>query len=78
MRLFNHFFLALLLTLVYMFSGSIYAQSTGSISGTVLDDADKSPIIGAIIKIEGTSKGTETDVNGDYTFLNMSRVYTTC
>lgn len=71
MRLFNHFFLALLLTFVCMYSGSVYAQSTGSISGTVIDDADKSPLIGAIIKIEGTSKGTETDVNGDYTFLNI-------
>lgn len=71
MRLFNHFFLALLLAIVCIYSGSIYAQSTGSISGTVLDDADKSPLIGAIIKIEGTNKGTETDVNGDYTFLNI-------
>ena len=57
MRLFNHFFLALLLTFVRMFSGSIYAQSTGSISGTVTDDADKSPIVGAVVKIEGTSRG---------------------
>jgi outer membrane receptor protein involved in Fe transport len=48
-----------------------YSQSTGSIGGTITDAADKGPIIGAIVKIEGTNKATESDINGEFTFLNI-------
>lgn len=48
-----------------------YSQSTGSIGGTIIDAGDNSPMLGVIIKIEGSNKGAETDANGDYTLLNV-------
>lgn len=50
---------------------NIFSQSTGSIGGTITDAGDNLPIMGAIVKIEGTNKATETDANGEFTFLNI-------
>ncbi len=45
-----------------LFSASLFAQNvTGNIS-----DADKIPLIGASVFVKGTTIGTVTDVNGDY------------
>lgn len=67
------------LSLVLMFfaaalvfnSTTIYAQSTGSIAGRVTDGKDNTPLQGAIVKIEGTNMGAETDANGEFTILNI-------
>ncbi len=48
----------------------IYSQTTGSIGGTVVDK-DKLPLVGAIVKIEGTQRGAETDANGKFVILNV-------
>ena len=60
-----------LFTTTFLSPSNIFSQSTGSIGGTIIDAADKGPIIGAIVKIEGTTKATETDFNGEFTFLNI-------
>lgn len=39
---------------------------TGSISGTVVDGNDQTPLSGANVVIEGTETGTVTDANGRY------------
>lgn len=49
----------------------IYSQTTGSIGGIVIDAGTKTPIEGAIVKIEGSNRGAETDVNGEYVILNV-------
>ena len=38
------------------------------VSGQVLD-AKNEPVVGAAVYVEGTSKGTTTDVNGNFTLL---------
>lgn len=43
------------------------AQSQqGTVSGTVYDSADE-PLIGAVVKVKGTNKGTTTDADGKFT-----------
>ena len=50
----------------------LFSQTTGSIGGTVVDASDnKTPLQGAYIHIEGTSKGAESDANGNYIILNV-------
>lgn len=43
----------------------------GTITGEVIDQADRGPVIGAIIKIEGTNKVTETDKNGKFSISGV-------
>ena len=45
--------------------GSALAQT--KVSGTVLSQEDGQPIIGAAVKVVGTSTGLLTDVNGKFT-----------
>ena len=47
-------------------SGNVVAQNR-TISGTVIDAATKAPMPGAAIVVKGTSTGTATDANGQYT-----------
>ncbi len=69
--------LAGLFIITFLSPRPIYSQSTGSIGGTITDAGDSGPIIGAIVKIDGTNKATESDINGEYTFLNVDPgVYT--
>ena len=49
--------------------GLVNAQSK-SISGKVLSAEDGQPIIGATVMVKGTSTGTITGVDGDFT-INM-------
>ncbi|NJO00994.1 MAG: hypothetical protein HC880_04230, partial [Bacteroidia bacterium] len=46
--------------------GSVYAQEK-ILSGVVTDAADGSPIPGVSIVVKGTTTGTITDQNGQYT-----------
>lgn len=65
---------ALVICIIVMFSAAtntLLSQTTGSIGGIVLDAKDRTPVAGAIIKIEGSSKGAETGVNGEYVILNV-------
>ncbi len=75
MRLFNHFFLALLLILTlavnYAYSSGIEIYgTTGKISGVVRDDKGEL-LIGARVEIEGTQFRAGTDDNGQYAMLNV-------
>jgi outer membrane receptor protein involved in Fe transport len=74
MRVFTILLRFTLISFIFIFfvlPNNIFSQTTGSIGGTVIDAKDKTPIVGAIVKIEGTSKGVETDANGNYVILNM-------
>jgi hypothetical protein len=43
----------------------------GKIRGKVIDKGTNEPLIGANVALEGTSLGARTDVNGEYTVLNI-------
>src|SRR5690554_2040509 len=49
---------------------SLYSQNI-TVSGTVTDNVFKEPLIGVTIVIEGTSDGTVTDIDGNYTIDNV-------
>jgi hypothetical protein len=54
----------------YLNYGMVYASPAGtitSVSGKVFDNSDRSALPGASVKIKGTSIGTVTDVNGNFT-----------
>ncbi len=57
-------FLALCLTFM-LFAFTSYAQSL-KVTGTVTDKADGQPLIGATVRVAGTSTGTSTDLDGSF------------
>jgi outer membrane receptor for ferrienterochelin and colicin len=56
---------------VLLLTYSIIAQSSGKISGIVLDAETKEPLIGANIIVEGTSYGAATDIDGTFVILQV-------
>jgi hypothetical protein len=54
-----------LLIMLMILSTFAFAQKT-AITGTVTDPSNE-PIIGATVLIKGTSTGTRTDINGNFT-----------
>ena len=56
--------LTLLMVSLFLFVGTALAQT--KITGTVLSQEDGQPIIGAAVKVDGTSTGMLTDVNGKF------------
>lgn len=50
----------------------MYAQQL-NITGTVMDKKANEPIIGASVLIKGTSNGSVTDLNGNFSFQNVSK-----
>jgi len=50
---------------------SVTMGQTGRISGKVIDIQTQEPLIGANVIIVGSNYGAATDVNGDYTILNI-------
>lgn len=64
--------LTLLLGCLLIGIGSITAQ-TLKITGIVLSEDDKQPVVGASIMVKGTELGTITDVDGRFTLLNVPK-----
>lgn len=60
----------LILTAIFFTGMSVYAQTSGKLSGRVVDTKGE-PLIGANILVQGTSMGTTTDLQGYYTILNI-------
>lgn len=59
------------LLLLFLVSGSLYAQQT-TIHGTVIDGKTRDPLPGATVAIKGTARGTVTDIDGGYTLSASS------
>jgi iron complex outermembrane receptor protein len=57
---------ALFATLILLFATAGTALAQQDVSGTVTDAADNQPIPGVNIVVEGTTTGTTTDVEGQY------------
>ena len=49
----------------------VFAQNKSIVSGKVLDGKNAEPLIGAVIKIKGTSIGTTTDFNGTFSINGL-------
>ena len=54
-----------LLAGLLLFSGSVFAQNTITVNGTVKDVAGE-PIVGAAVMVDGTTTGVVTDIEGKY------------
>ena len=52
-----------------LLSVSVFAQNI-TVSGTIVD-VNKEPVIGATVLVKGTTNGTITDFDGNYTLLNV-------
>ena len=59
-----------LATALLMAVGTAWAQS-GSVSGTVIDDENNEGLISATVLLQGTSKGSVTDINGAFQISNV-------
>jgi hypothetical protein len=55
-----------LLTLFLLHFGTLQAQNTGTLTGTVKDKLTQEALIGVSIKLDGTEIGTATDVDGNF------------
>lgn len=60
-----------LFAFLFILPVSVFSQSTGSIGGRVTDTKDGSPLVGAVLKIEGSNMGAVADDNGEYVILNV-------
>jgi len=59
-------FLSIIMGIMLFISSGVFAQNT-RITGNVFQAKDKEPIIGANVLVEGTSIGTITDIDGNFT-----------
>ncbi|WP_428235978.1 TonB-dependent receptor [Gracilimonas sp.] len=62
---------SLFIALFMLSSGVLYAQTSGTITGTVKDAKTGEPLIGATVILEGTSLGAATNAEGRYTINNI-------
>ncbi len=62
--------IALIATGIFLSMPSM-AQTTGKIAGRVVEAATGEPLPGVNISIEGTTRGTVTDVEGEYTIIGV-------
>ena len=59
--------------IVFVFSISVgHSQTSGKISGKILDKKDGSPLVGANIIIDQTQAGTSADEEGYFNLINVS------
>lgn len=54
-----------------LFSIPVIGQNTGTLNGYVKDAKTKEPLVGATLLIDGTDKGTVTDLDGFYEIVNI-------
>jgi len=57
--------------LIILLPGSINAQDSGTITGTIVDKQNGEALIGANIFVEGTTTGAASDVEGNFRIPNM-------
>ncbi len=56
---------------LFILGGQLFAQSSGKISGKVVDKKTGEPLPGVNIILKGTTIGSATDINGSYVILNV-------
>lgn len=61
-------FIRLAMTIVcFLASIGIASAAPVNVSGTVISASDGQPLVGATVQVKGTSHGTATDIDGNYT-----------
>lgn len=69
--MFNHryipFYKVFIIGICLLLSIPASTQNSRTVSGRVLDGSEGTPLIGATVSVKGTTTGTVTDVNGNYT-----------
>ncbi|RYF81828.1 MAG: carboxypeptidase-like regulatory domain-containing protein, partial [Chitinophagaceae bacterium] len=55
-----------------LLANNLFAQATGAITGKIIDKKTGETIIGAAVKIAGTTKGIATDVDGRYALSGLT------
>lgn len=65
------YYRVLLFVLLFLITSTLLAQN-GSIKGKVFDSADNEPLIGASVTVSGTTTGSATDFDGNYSIPNLS------
>ena len=61
-----------LLTMILMFGALAAMAQTLTVKGTVFSKTDGEPLIGATVRVQGTSQGTATDIDGNYSISNVA------
>jgi hypothetical protein len=56
---------------IILFLSLTFSQTTGKISGIIVDKKTNDPLPGANIYLEGTSFGTASDGDGRFTIINI-------
>ncbi|MBK6539337.1 MAG: carboxypeptidase-like regulatory domain-containing protein [Ignavibacteria bacterium] len=59
----NKLLIVLIVTTIIISAGTVYSQS---MQGKITDATDSEPVIGAVIKVKGTTTGTLSDLDGTY------------
>jgi outer membrane receptor protein involved in Fe transport len=62
--------LGLLVFALLMTATSVFAGTKGKVAGTVVDESGET-LVGVQVFIEGTTKGTITDIDGKYSIVNL-------
>ena len=62
--------LMLLLTCLFVGIGLVTAQNQ-KVTGVVISEEDGQPVVGASILVKGTTVGTISDVDGNFTLFNV-------
>ena len=68
----NIYRISISLLLAFVMALPTIAQNTKTFKGVVLDETEQ-PIIGAAIKVVGTTVGTITDLDGNFTFAGLTK-----
>ncbi len=58
--------------ILFISAVSVYCQTTGKITGKIVDAANNEPLIGVNILLKGTYYGAATDVDGKFTIANVA------
>ena len=62
----NKLFISLLSTVIFLIVGTLSVSAAYPVKGTVSDEKSNAPLIGVSVVVEGTSNGTITDFNGNF------------
>ena len=60
-----------ILTMIFALLGLTMMAQNLTVKGVVTSKTDGEPLIGATVRVQGTSQGTATDIDGNYTLNNV-------
>jgi CarboxypepD_reg-like domain/TonB dependent receptor/TonB-dependent Receptor Plug Domain len=60
-----------ILFFLLIISQQVVAQNLGTVQGTVLDKKTQEALVGVTVLVEGTQKGTQTDIDGKFQLTNV-------